>query len=250
MRRSSGRSGAQRACGRSWRAPSRNGGAPAVHHPWRAPPPVRETLATPASAPARSLPRNTPSRTSNMTIDKDAFSAGLGILANNFRHTVDAALSRVWYRTLSDRLTTTQFEQAVARSIAEDTFWPSAASLIAKVADTPEVAGLAALEHVGRVTSRHGGFRSLPHAVFTSEFDLPTRAAIAAVGGLHSIANTADERWAGLQKRFAAAYAKALSPQPQLAAAPVDGRVKSLVGSVARSLTSGRDRAAGVEVDP
>lgn len=170
-------------------------------------------------------------------IDKEKFATGLGLLANNFNRTVDGALSRVWYRTLSERLTTEQFEQAVLRSIAEDTFWPTAASLIAKVAAAAP--GLEALEHVGRVTSKHGGYRFLPHVVFHAEFDAPTRAAISAVGGLMQIAMTTEERWPSLQKRFSAAYAKALEAPAALPES--GGAVRSL------TLISGKDRAAGME---
>lgn len=185
-------------------------------------------------------------------IDKEKFAAGLGILANNFNKTVDAALSRVWYRTLSAQLTTEEFEQAVLHSIETDTFWPTAASLVQKVKPSIESDGLAALEHVGRITSKHGGFRFLPHDVFKSEFDEPTRAAISAVGGLMQIAQTTDERWAGLQKRFSAAYANAKRGTPALPSvksAQLDDRVASLTSGVVRklSLVSGKDRAAGIE---
>lgn len=180
-------------------------------------------------------------------IDKQAFAAGLGILSNNFKTTVDAALSRVWYGVLSARLTTEEFERAVAISIAEDTFWPSAASLIAKVAPlSPADLGATALEHVNRILSQHGGHRFLSHATYHAEFDAPTRAAISAVGGLSEITGCSIERYGSLTKKFAAAYANALEGPKALPAQGTDPRVKQLSASTARVLTlSGRDRAAG-----
>jgi hypothetical protein len=181
-------------------------------------------------------------------IDKQVFAAGMGVLANNFNKTVDAALSRIWYNTLSAKLTTEQFERAVTLSVEQDTFWPTAAALIAKVApDSPETRGAAALEHVNRVLSAHGGHRFLPHATYLAEFDEPTRAAISAVGGLADITNCSIERWASMTKKFAAAYAKAVDGPKALPAPPTDARVKQIVSGTARNLSivSGRDRAAG-----
>lgn len=180
-------------------------------------------------------------------IDKGKFAVGMGLLANNFNKTVDAALSRVWYNVLSAHLTTEQFERAVSLSIEQDSFWPTAASLMAKVAvPNPETRGIAALEHVNRIMGQHGGPRFLPHTVYVEAFDAPTKAAISAVGGLAEIANVSIERHASLAKRFAAAYAKSLDGTTSLPSAPADPQVKQLVAATARVLTlSGRDRAAG-----
>jgi hypothetical protein len=183
-------------------------------------------------------------------IDKDVFAAGMGVLANNFNKTVDAALSRVWYNTLSPRMTNADFERAVKLSIERDTFWPTAAALIAKVApDSPETKGAAALEHVNRVLSSVGGHRFLPHADYQA-FDAPTKAAISAVGGLAEITNCSIERSGSLVKKFTTAYAKAIEGPTQLPAPSIDPRVKQLTASTARSLSllSGRDRAAGPDV--
>jgi hypothetical protein len=171
-------------------------------------------------------------------IDKDKFAAGLGVLANNFNKTVDAALSRVWYGVLSRSLTTEQFERAVALSIEQDTFWPTAASLIAKVAPTsPESDGQAALEHVNRVLSECGGHRFLSFDRYQEAFDAPTKAAILAVGGLPEITGCSVERYGALVKKFSAAYAKALSAPVALPATGTDNRVTELVGQTVRSLS-------------
>jgi hypothetical protein len=186
-------------------------------------------------------------------IDKNAFSAGMGLLAANFNKTVDPALSRIWYGTLSQRLTTEQFEQAVQLSIANDDFWPTAAALVAKVAPPSlESRGLAALEHVNRVVNSVGGFRYLPHDRFVSEFDAPTRAAISACGGLREMANVSEERYAALTRKFATAYAKSLEAPVALPATGTDNRVTGLVRGVSRALAlvDYKNRAAGEGVEP
>lgn len=180
-------------------------------------------------------------------IDKSVFAAGMGVLANNFNRTVDAALSRVWYGILSPKLTNAEFERAVALSVEKDTFWPTAASLLEKVAPpSPEDHGTAALEHVNRVLGECGGPRFLTYAGYQEAFDAPTKAAILAVGGLVEIANVSVERYNGLRKRFASAYASALNQPKALPATGTDNRVTQLVGETVRNLTlvSGRDKAA------
>jgi hypothetical protein len=182
-------------------------------------------------------------------IDKQAFAAGLGLLAANFNKTVDPALSRVWYGTISARLTTAEFERAVTMSIAEDTFWPTAAQLIGKVAPpSAEQQGHEALEHVNHVTSSVGGFRFLSHETFWKEFDAPTRAAISACGGLYDMANCSVEKYGAMQRKFAAAYAKALEPVKALPATGTDGRVAGLIKGTVQKLSLVPDyksRAAG-----
>lgn len=180
-----------------------------------------------------------------MTIDKQVFATGMGLLAGNFSRTVDAAVSRAWYSILNERMTDEQFRAAIAHSIAEDTYWPTAASLMAKVAPPSlESQGHDALEHVNRVLGASGGYRYLSHDTYHAEFDAPTRAAISAVGGLAEICNVPIERYGTLAKKFAAAYAKSLSPTPVLPAAGIDPRVKQLVRDTTHAL-SGRDRSAG-----
>lgn len=177
-----------------------------------------------------------------MTIDKDSFRAGLALLAGAFSRELDAPLQRVYYVVLSPALTTEEFETAVTMTLATDTFWPSPAVLLGKVkADANSRAALA-FEHVNRVTGDNGGFRYLTAETFHREFDAPTKAAISAVGGLAAIANTTEERWPSMQKKFAAAYQSSM--QPRLAAPQMDPKVKQLVASTAEAM-SGRDRSVG-----
>jgi hypothetical protein len=177
-------------------------------------------------------------------IDKDAFIAGIAVLAGAFGREVDAPVQRAYYAVLSREMTTEEFEQAVTLTLSSETFWPSPAVLLGKVKADETSRGLLALEHVNRITDAHGGFRYLPYAVYQAEFDAPTKAAISACGGLSAIATTNENALNALRKKFAAAYATAQKP-PQLSAPPTDPRVRQLVRETTKALTSGRDRAAG-----
>lgn len=172
-----------------------------------------------------------------MTITPHRFSAGMAALAGNFGREIDTPTQALYYAVLSPRLTDEEWHAALERVVSEDTFWPSAATILQKVKPSHEVSGESAFDHVNRVTRHYGGYRFLPHAVYLSEFDEPTRAAISAVNGLAAIANTTDERWPALKKRFAAAYAAALKPRPvELAPTGTDGRVVRLVKDTGRAM--------------
>lgn len=185
-----------------------------------------------------------------MSIDKAAFATGMGLLAGAFNRSLDGAVSRAYYGVLSGHLSTAEFEQAVSRCLHEETFWPSPAVLLSKVKADDESRGHLAFEHVTRVLNQHGGFRYLTIETYHREFDEPTKAAISAVGGLSAISNTNEDRWAGLQKRFMAAYAASLRPALPSPVADVP-EVKQLVRDTARAMSaksyplSGRDLAAG-----
>lgn len=176
-------------------------------------------------------------------IDKDAFLAGMAVLAGSFGREVDAGIQRAYYVVLSPKLTTDEFERAVSATISTETFWPSPATIMAKVLADDGSRALLAFEHVNRVLGANGGYRYLTAETYNQEFDAPTKAAIAAVGGLAAITNTPEDRWSGLQKRFAAAFT--VSTQPKLATPKTDPKVRQLVASTASHLSSGRDRAAG-----
>lgn len=175
-------------------------------------------------------------------IDKQAFATGMGLLAGAFGRAVDAPVSRAYYGILNPRMDTAEFETAVNRVLAEETFWPSPAKLLGYVRNNPLDAGTAALEHVNRVLSEHGGHLYLPHDKYLEAFDMPTRGAIAAVGGLAAIVDTPIDRHPSLVKRFSDAYVRA--QQPGLPQQQTDPRVKQLVGSVAEKI-GGHDRRLG-----
>lgn len=175
-------------------------------------------------------------------IDKDVFLAGMAVLAGSFGREVDAGVQRAYYMVLSPKLTTEEWERAVAGAISSETFWPSPAVLLSKVQADDSTRALMAFEHVTRVLGANGGYRYLTAETYHREFDAPTQAAITAVGGLSAITNTPEERWLSLQKKFAAAFVA--STQPKLTPPVQDTKVRQLVRETA-SILSGRDRAAG-----
>lgn len=144
-------------------------------------------------------------------IDKQIFLSGMTALSGAFGREIDGAVQRMYYGILGPKLTDAEFQQAVASVLETETFWPSPAVILNKIARHREDEGLLAFSHVNRITSEHGGFRYLPHTTYQREFDAPTKAAIAAVGGLAMIANTTEDRWPSLAKRFAAAYQEAIT---------------------------------------
>lgn len=177
-----------------------------------------------------------------MTIDKDSFLAGLAVLAGAFGREVDGAVQRAYYQVLGQKLTNDEWQRAVSITLETETFWPSPAVLLSKVKADDDARGALAFEHVNRITSSHGGFRFLTAETYQREFDAATKAAISACGGLAGIANTSEDRWPSLQRKFVAAYRDALTPK--IAAPEVDKRVKQLAGQTAKVL-DWKERASG-----
>lgn len=169
-----------------------------------------------------------------MTIDKQAFATGMGLLCGAFGRNLDAAVSRAYYGVLSPKLTTAEFEAAIQQCLEHGTYWPSPATVLGAVRQDAESKAVAALEHVTRVVREAGGFRFLPYATYHREFDAPTKAALSAIGGLPALGNANEERHLTLTRKFAEAYATALAPTT-LPAHPTEPL----------RLVSGRDRAAG-----
>lgn len=167
-------------------------------------------------------------------IDTVRFNAGMALLAGNFGREVDGPVLRAYYAVLSPKLTTEQFDFAVAKTVETETYWPAAATLIAKVLAPQADAGVAALRHVNATMGKHGGFQYLPFAVYQAEFDAPTKDAIKAVGGIREIANVHEDRYAALERKFVAAYERARTAPPALPAPATDPHVDALVRDTAR----------------
>lgn len=184
-------------------------------------------------------------------IDKAEFLTGLTVLAGAFGREVDGGIQVAYYRALSPKMTTEQFQKAVNETLVTETFWPSPAVLLGKIKSADELKALDAFEHVNRVVGAAGGYRFFPHERFM-EFDAPTRAAISACGGLHEMANVSEERYGSLAKKFATAYAKSLEAPVALPATGTDNRVTGLVRGVSRNLAlvDYKNRAAGEGVEP
>lgn len=149
-------------------------------------------------------------------IDKDQFAGGIALLAGAYGREIDGPVQRMYYGILSPKLTTDEFQQAIKDTMATETFWPSPAVILSKVPRLREDRPALALEHVNRVLSSHGGHRFLPHSTFQREFDAPTKAAIAAVGGLSAITSCTEERYGSLAKKFTAAFREYEANPPAL----------------------------------
>lgn len=151
-------------------------------------------------------------------IDKEQFAAGMALLSGSYGREIDGPVQRLYYGVLSAKLTTEEFQKAVADTVATETFWPSPAVILGKVPRLAEDRPAKALEHVNRVLSSVGGHRFLSFARFQSEFDAPTRAAISAVGGLSAITGCSEERYGSLAKKFATAFREYEAAPPRIAA--------------------------------
>lgn len=175
-------------------------------------------------------------------LDTQRFVSGMTALSAAFGREIDGATQKLYYAVLSPRLNDEEFERAVTLTVSSETFWPSPATILGKVQADDTTKALLAFEHVNRVLGAHGGYRYISAETYHREFDAPTQAAISAVGGPGAIANTSEDRWPSLQKKFMAAFTN--STQPRIAAPQQDTKVRQLVRETASSM-SGRDRALG-----
>lgn len=158
-----------------------------------------------------------------MTIDKGVFSAAMAMLAGSFGREVDAAVVLAYYRVLSPRMTTQEFEAAVKLVIEQESFWPPPAKLLeAARAQSP---ALTALGDVMRWLRSHGGHLHAPHAEFAA---LPSevKAGVKAAGGLRALWEARAEEMPRLEKRFGKAFDQAHAES--LGPAPLGGRDRQL----------------------
>lgn len=154
-------------------------------------------------------------------IDKDIFLAGMTALSGAYGREIDGAVQRLYFGILSPKITTDEFQQAIAATCATETFWPSPAVILGKVPRLAEDRPALALSHVNRVLSSCGGHRFLTFDRYQAEFDAPTKHALSAIGGLSAITNCTEERWASLAKKFAVAYREHEAGLPEVRG-PVD----------------------------
>ena len=136
-------------------------------------------------------------------IDKATFSAALAVLAGAFGREVDAGVSVAYYRVLSRRLTTEEFERAVSTVIETEKFWPSPAVLLA--AARPKDDARIALGALIAQLRDKGGFQFFPHASFQA-LTPEVKAGIKAVGGLREITMASAKDMPTLERQFARAY--------------------------------------------
>ena len=166
-------------------------------------------------------------------IERNAFAAGMAVLAGNFSRTLDAALIRVYYDALSPKLDTDGFNLAVSRAIAAETFWPPVARLLELAGAQTDPAD-ESLDAVRSLLRTHGGPQYLPGATWQA---LPeeTKRAVIACGGLWKINGMDGDAEARLRKKFRDAFH---APAPKAIEAPhPDSRIERLVSETATALT-------------
>jgi hypothetical protein len=167
-------------------------------------------------------------------IDKEVFAQGMGQLAGAFGREVDGPVSKMYHQVLSPHLTDAQFVEAVTRTVASETFWPSPATILEKAGVSPQQRSEGVLRMVNDALFKHGGFKFLPTEI-SMAWDTATWAAIREVGGLAAITNCTEEKWPAMQRKFQRAYEAATSPKPSV----TDGRTpatKQLVARTSRDL--------------
>lgn len=169
-------------------------------------------------------------------IDADAFAAGMGILAGNFGREVDGAVSRAWYTLLSPKMTTREFERAVQLVLESETYWPSAALLLAKIRIPADDQAEQALRELNSTLGQFGGFQHTPYAALEPHLDGPTKAALNAIGGLGELAATTEEKYPRLVKKWVAAYnrAKPDAATPKLPQPKTDPAVMELIADLSQ----------------
>lgn len=142
-------------------------------------------------------------------IDKDIFAANMGILAGAFGRVVDSAVVLAYYRVLSPKLTTPEFEQAVRIVVERETFWPSPAVLLNAI--RPKDEAEAALERVIDWLRDSGGFLHISAEEFQA-FPPEVKAGIKAAGGLRAIDLCSVEQLPKLERRFVEAFTEVRHP--------------------------------------
>jgi len=160
-------------------------------------------------------------------IDKDRFAAGLGLLSGAFKTDLDPATATMYFRILSPRLSTADFERAITGVLANETFWPAPAVIAQYGAADGMTRALVAFEWLFDDLRAHGGFRFYPSERW-SLFDAHLRFAISRIGGLRMLSDVTAERYPSLRKHFTKLYAE---------------HVRTAGDVPAAALSSGRDRA-------
>jgi len=148
-------------------------------------------------------------------ISPTQFAQGMALLGGTFGREVDGPVSKLYYEAISPLLTDEQWQMAVRKVCASETFWPPCAILIRAGLGDPKEQSAAQLEMVVDTLKNHGGFRYLSPQI-SAGFSTATWAGISAAGGLMKISTATDQNWPIIQKRFREAYENAIAPQPML----------------------------------
>jgi hypothetical protein len=144
-----------------------------------------------------------------MTINKDRFSYWLAAIGD--RMTPPKVLTpptiAEYYKLLSPRMTTPEFEVMAAKLFAETTYFPRPADFLPPQA--PNLAGAAVYEKLRELAEKSPRGSYWRRETIEARLNYPAAVAFSAVGGNDRFRSTeaADEHW--LRRDFIAAYAEA-----------------------------------------
>ena len=147
-------------------------------------------------------------------IDKQAFKAGLAVLAGAFSRDLDEAVILTYYRVLNPRLSTDEFQRAVQIVLETETFWPPPATIVNAI--HPPNAGQLALKAVFDAMRPFGGHLHFPHSEF-QKFSPAQKAGIKAAGGLGALSTASEKRQPYLERQFVEGYESVADPAKALA---------------------------------
>lgn len=147
-----------------------------------------------------------------MPIEKRAFLAELGMLAERFGRTVSQPVMLRYYDTLSARLTTDEFRAAARIIFDRDKFWPEPMRFVEVVRGNPTADSEAAWNALLSAATMGD------HKAVTP----PQLAALRAAGvTFRDVETASDARLAALGKRFRAEFERAASGELDAPAVPL-----------------------------
>ena len=143
-------------------------------------------------------------------ISEKTFASGFALLCKQHGRnpSTQEPLMKIWKRLLDQHLTDEDFQDAIAKSIFEDRYWPSPKQLVSHVRRVVTADQLAevAWDRVQEVLSNP----SKP-----LHLDEPGFSALRAVGGRHHLSHLLMDRLPFLRKDFIAAY-KTAAPDREI----------------------------------
>lgn len=149
-----------------------------------------------------------------MTINAVTFAAWMQVLADRFNRPMQPATQQAYYATLSDELSTEEFERAAALAFRDETFWPSPRAIIEKVHPPVDIKVSATETFEGlRQAITDFGWQHV-HRRLEPTLPLTTRRALQGSGGVYAIAMASYTELPHLARKFADIYEAAVAEIP------------------------------------
>lgn len=134
-----------------------------------------------------------------MAIDKEIFVELLGELQTYYKREFTPFVQRIWYRHLSDKLTTDQFSASVEAAIVTHQFMPTPEELIEIVRGSRETIALEDWEKC-RLAASRADYSIGEHLSLSGKFALRT------IGGISRLAQSEESEHKWMRKEFVAAW--------------------------------------------